>query len=143
MSIFDKTKQFFGLGPYDVPADDAYYDEPRYDGNLAYQPHYEQYPVESYEREPQRTFPATIVPVTITSYSDAAAIGKPFRDGDAVVFDIKSLSAAEAKRIVDFAAGLCFAAYGQMKRIESGVFAIVPKDADITTADLERTAGVR
>ncbi|WP_034648445.1 cell division protein SepF [Corynebacterium vitaeruminis] len=149
MSFVKKTKEFFGLTPYELEGDDAYYEEPRYEGSVAYQPRYDERPSSEREvREPRethldRSFPATIVPVTINSYSDAAAIGKPFRDGDAVVFDIRNLGAVEAKRIVDFAAGLCFAVYGQMKKIDTGVFAIVPKDADVTTAELERTAGVR
>ena len=44
MSILTKTKNFFGLGPYEMDGvrEDAYYNDeppaPRYNGNLAYAP---------------------------------------------------------------------------------------------------------
>lgn len=135
MSIMKKTKEFFGLAPYEMDREDAYYDDaPAYEGNVAYAPRYEE---ESYSRRYQS---ATVVPVTISSYSDAASIGEPFRDGDAVVFDMADIDHGDARRIVDFAAGLCFALRGTMKKLDNKVFAIIPERADFTTAELERAA---
>lgn len=145
MSFVKKTKEFFGLEePFEggMVQEDAYYeDRPRYEGNLAYgrEPSYR-----SYEDYSQPSYSTAIVPAIIRSYSDATGIGEPFRDGDAVVFDLSSLSREDSKRIVDFAAGLCFALRGKMKKLDTAVFALVPEKAtDVTTADLERAARIR
>ena len=89
MSFIDKTKDFFGLGPVDIEEDDAYYnEEPRYSENSssAYAP---RRAPQSYEPAPvQEEFVPTIVAISLTSFNDAAKVGEPFRDGDAVVFEL-------------------------------------------------------
>lgn len=109
MSFIDKTKDFFGLGPVDIEEDDAYYnEEPRYSENSssAYAP---RRAPQSYEPAPvQEEFVPTIVAISLTSFNDAAKVGEPFRDGDAVVFELTDAEKATAKRFIDFAAGLCF-----------------------------------
>lgn len=155
MSMIKKTKEFFGLTPYE--ADDAYYqDEPRYDGNAAYATDYRDQEY-GYSR-PQsavpvapapapasapRAYQPTIVTVGLNSFEDAQEIGAAFRDGDAVVFDMSRLTREEARRIVDFAAGLCFALRGRMQKLDSENFAITPETADISISELERAARIR
>ncbi|AGF72888.1 cell division protein SepF [Corynebacterium halotolerans] len=167
MSIMKSAKEFFGLAPVDMEHEDAYYDdEPRYrnDGSAAYAPaprrerdydDYDRYPEPEAPapapapvapRPAPRAYSATIVPVQLTSYTEATLIGEPFRDGDAVVFDLTHVDKSEAKRVIDFAAGLCFAVRGQMKKLDGGertLFAIVPENASVSTLDLERAAGLR
>lgn len=93
--------------------------------------------------------PAHIVTAAPRTYNDAKEIGEPFRDGDAVVMDLTDLEAADAKRIVDFAAGLCFALRGNMHNLSRDantrkrVFAIVPENATVGKDDLKRAAGLR
>lgn len=136
MSIINSAKEFFGLTPADMDHDDAYYDEqPRYNGSAAYAPQRDYY-------EPRR-LPATVVPVELRGYDQATEIGEPFRDGDAVVFDLSRMDSADAKRVVDFAAGLCFALRGSMTKLDGRVFAIIPDGADICIIELERAARLR
>ena len=41
MSMMKKTKEFFGLAPYETEQDEAYYgEEMRYEGSAAYAPDY-------------------------------------------------------------------------------------------------------
>ncbi|EEI78757.1 cell division protein SepF [Corynebacterium striatum] len=145
MSLIDRTKEFFGLGPMDIEADDAYYaDERRYEsnGSAAYAPR-------SFEPALEEEFVPTIVALSLVSFDDAAKVGAPFRDGDAVVFELTDADKASAKRFIDFAAGLCFGLEGRMLNLTKGmdtdrrVFAIVPKGADISTLELERAARLR
>ncbi|HAT1250154.1 TPA: cell division protein SepF [Corynebacterium striatum] len=145
MSLIDRTKEFFGLGPMDIEADDAYYaDERRYEsnGSAAYAPR-------SFEPALEEEFVPTIVALSLVSFDDAAKVGAPFRDGDAVVFELTDADKASAKRFIDFAAGLCFGLEGHMLNLTKGmdtdrrVFAIVPKGADISTLELERAAHLR
>ena len=140
MSLIDRTKEFFGLGPMDMDADDAYYADERAYSAPAYAP--------SYEKQEEEFVP-TIVALSLVSFDDAAKVGAPFRDGDAVVFELTDADKASAKRFVDFAAGLCFGLEGRMLNLTKGmdtdrrVFAIVPKGADISTLELERAAHLR
>ncbi|MFP7364469.1 cell division protein SepF [Corynebacterium callunae] len=150
MSMLKKTKEFFGLAPYETDHDDAYYaDEPRYEAAPAYAPEYRDREY-GYTPEPvapaapaPRSYQSTIVPVELNSFEDAQIIGASFRDGDAVVFDMSLLSRDESRRIVDFAAGLCFALRGQMKKIDNLTFAVIPELSTVTTAELERAARLR
>ena len=48
-------------------------------------------------------------------YSKAPDIGSHFRDGDIVTFDLSELDPSEAKRYVDFVAGLVFGLRGRIK----------------------------
>lgn len=157
MSFIDRTKNFFGLGPMNFEEEDAYYnDEPRYLGNgaaapAAYAPRrtpqaYEPTPTPSIVEE---KFVPTIVAISLTSFNDAAKVGEPFRDGDAVVFEVTDAEHSTAKRFIDFAAGLCFGLEGRMLNLTKGmdtqrrVFAVVPRSADIATPELERAGGLR
>lgn len=157
MSSVRKFKEFFGLTPMDGDIDDAYYgDEPgysesryesgsyrdRYDQQRFEEPRYDapQREAGSYFRAEDRSYSCAIVPVEVTSYSDATLIGEPFRDGDAVVFDVSQLNGQDARRIVDFAAGLGFALRGTFKKVSGRVFALIPDGATVTTSQLERAA---
>lgn len=143
MSIIRSAREFFGLTPMDEIADDEYYaDEPRETERERYSAHRE--PAASYEpRRYDYLRRASVVPVVLTSYRQASRVGEPFRDGDAVVFDISGMEQKEATRIVDFAAGICFALEGKMVKIAPRVFAVTPKGADIEQSELERAARVR
>ncbi len=144
MSIMNKTKQFFGLGPYEIEHDDPYYSEaPRYEGSVAYAPQRNYEPVYAdYPEEAPGTYATTVTAVKIYNYNDAVKIGAPFRDGDAVIFDMTALPSDEAKRIIDFAAGLCYALRGKMDKLEGKVFAITPEDSTVNKHDLRRAANL-
>ena len=156
MSMIKKTKEFFGLAPYeaDADADEAYYrDEARYEGTAAYAPDYRDseygytrpQPAAAAPQAPSapRAYQPTIVTVGLNSFEDAQEIGAAFRDGDAVIFDMSRLTREEARRIVDFAAGLCFALRGKMQKLDSENFAITPETSNISISELERAARIR
>ena len=135
MSFSNSLKEFFGLGQYD-PSVDPYYDDPAYEEVGT-----------SYSRTP-RDYSAAIISVRPRDYNDAKEIGEPFRDGDAVVMDLSSVDRPTAMRLIDFAAGLCFAARGKMHKLsrtgdDQLVFAIVPENARTTVGELERAAHLR
>src|SRR5690625_2640324 len=50
-------------------------------------------------------------------YSEARTIGERFRDGTPVIMDLVSMDNADAKRLVDFAAGLAFALRGSFDKV--------------------------
>ncbi|MDT0269855.1 cell division protein SepF [Streptomyces sp. DSM 44915] len=67
-----------------------------------------------------------IAMVTPENFRDARRIGELFRDGIPVVINLTSLETADAKRVVDFAAGLNFGLRGTIKRVAHRVFLLTP-----------------
>ena len=64
-------------------------------------------------------------------YSEARTIGERFRDGTPVIMDLVSMDNADAKRLVDFAAGLAFALRGSFDKVATKVFLLSPADVDV------------
>jgi|SRR5690606_6136627 len=75
-----------------------------------------------------------------TSYSDARAIGEHFRDGRPVIINLTELDEADAKRLVDFAAGLAFGLRGGMDRVTNRVFLLTPANVEVSAEDKARIA---
>lgn len=73
-----------------------------------------------------------IASVTPASYNDARRIGEEFRNDSPVIMDLSGLADADAKRIVDFAAGLVFGLHGSIERISPKVFLISPEGVDVS-----------
>jgi cell division inhibitor SepF len=74
------------------------------------------------------------------SYMEARTIGERYRDGNPVIMNLTDMSDADAKRLVDFAAGLAFAMRGAMDKVTNKVFLISPPDVDVTAEDRRRIA---
>lgn len=69
------------------------------------------------------------------SYNDAATIGAAFRAGTPVIMNLTEMSDADAKRIVDFSAGLIFGLHGAMERVTTKVFLLSPAHVEISTEE--------
>ena len=65
-------------------------------------------------------------------YGEARTIGERFRDGTPVIMDLVTMDNADAKRLVDFAAGLAFALRGSFDKVATKVFLLSPADIDVT-----------
>ncbi|MDN5901192.1 MAG: cell division protein SepF [Brachybacterium sp.] len=61
------------------------------------------------------------------SYNDAKAIGESFRDGVPVIMNLTDMQDGDAKRMVDFSAGLVFGLRGTIERVTSKVFLLSPE----------------
>jgi cell division inhibitor SepF len=73
------------------------------------------------------------------SYNDARRIGEEFRDGVPVIMNLSDMDDTEAKRLVDFAAGLIFGCRGSIERITNKVFLLSPQNVDVA-AEAHRLA---
>ncbi|AQA04860.1 cell division protein SepF [Mycobacterium sp. MS1601] len=73
-------------------------------------------------------------------YSEARTIGERFRDGNPVIMDLVSMDNADAKRLVDFAAGLAFALRGSFDKVATKVFLLSPADVEVTPEERRRMA---
>lgn len=68
------------------------------------------------------------------SYNDARRIGEEYRAGAPVIMNLTEMDDSDAKRIVDFAAGLVFAKHGTIERITQKVFLLSPANVDVRDA---------
>jgi cell division inhibitor SepF len=73
-------------------------------------------------------------------YSEARTIGEHFRDGTPVIMDLVTMDNADAKRLVDFAAGLAFALRGSFDKVATKVFLLSPADIDVSAEERRRIA---
>jgi len=74
------------------------------------------------------------------TYNDARAIGEHFRDGTPVIMNLSDMGDADAKRLVDFAAGLVFGLRGSIERVTAKVFLLSPANVEVTAEDKARIA---
>jgi cell division inhibitor SepF len=72
------------------------------------------------------------------SYNEARQIGEAFRDGSPVIMNLTELDHADARRLVDFAAGLIFGLRGSIEPVTNKVFLLSPRDVDVTAEDKAR-----
>ena len=77
------------------------------------------------------------VTVKLTGFTDARVVGEKFREGQAVILDMTEMDDADARRLVDFSAGLAFAARGSIDKVTTKVFMLLPSAG--VGADLEET----
>ncbi|MBM7415120.1 cell division protein SepF [Rhodococcus sp. BP-349] len=83
---------------------------------------------------------STITTLRPRDYSEARTIGERFRDGTPVIMDLVEMSNADAKRLVDFAAGLAFALRGSFDKVATKVFLLSPADVDVSAEERRRIA---
>lgn len=74
------------------------------------------------------------------SYNDARAIGEHFREGTPVIMNLSEMNDNDAKRLVDFAAGLIFGLHGRIERVTNKVFLLSPEHVEVTAEDKARIA---
>ena len=73
------------------------------------------------------------------SYNDARRIGEEFREGVPVIMNLTDMDDSDAKRLVDFAAGVVFGCRGTIERITNKVFLLSPQNVDVA-AEAHRLA---
>ncbi len=115
-------------------------------------------PIETGSPIPQRRIPApaaaihTPAPVPVVAdayriitlhprtYNEARQIGEEFREGVPVIMNLTEMDDVDAKRLVDFAAGLVFGCHGAIERVTQKVFLLSPANVDVSAEDKARIA---
>ena len=64
------------------------------------------------------------------SYNDAKLIGEAIRSGIPVIINVTDMAESEAKRLVDFSAGLAFGLHGAIERVTNKVFLLTPTNVE-------------
>ncbi|THV39524.1 cell division protein SepF [Glycomyces buryatensis] len=94
-------------------------------------------PVPSEEESPTNYRITTLHP---TTYNEARTIGERYRDGTPVIMNLSEMEEADAKRLVDFAAGLIFGTRGSFERVTNRVFLLSPPHVQVTAEDKAKIA---
>jgi cell division inhibitor SepF len=74
------------------------------------------------------------------TYNEARTIGEHFRKNTPVIMNLSEMDDADAKRLVDFAAGLTFGLRGRIERVTAKVFLLSPHNVQVTAQDKARIA---
>ncbi len=72
------------------------------------------------------------------TYNEARTVGENFREGTPVIMNLSEMDDSDAKRLVDFAAGLVFATRGTIERITNKVFLLSPPNVSVAAEEKER-----
>jgi cell division inhibitor SepF len=88
----------------------------------------------------QTTDLARITTLHPRTYNEARTIGEHFREGTPVIMNLTEMVDSDAKRLVDFAAGLIFGLHGSIERVTNKVFLLSPANVDVTAEDKARIA---
>jgi cell division inhibitor SepF len=75
-----------------------------------------------------------------TTYREARTIGEHFRQGTPVIMNLTEMEEADARRLVDFGAGLVFGLRGSMDRVTNRVFLLLPPNVHVTAEDKAKIA---
>jgi cell division inhibitor SepF len=75
-----------------------------------------------------------------TTYREARTIGEHFREGTPVIMNLTEMEEADARRLVDFGAGLAFGLRGTMERVTNRVFLLSPANVHVTAEDKAKIA---
>ncbi len=91
-------------------------------------------PVAQVVRDPEVGEMNRITTIHPRTYNEAKNIGEAFRDGIPVIMNLTEMDDADAKRLVDFAAGLAFGLHGTIERVTSKVFLLSPSHVEVDSA---------
>ncbi len=83
---------------------------------------------------------ARIVTLHPHNYNEARPIGERYREGNPVIMNLTEMEDRDAKRLVDFAAGLAFALRGSIDKVTNKVFLLSPPNVDVSAEDRRRIA---
>ena len=72
------------------------------------------------------------------TYNEAKTIGESFREGVPVIMNLTDMDDSDAKRLVDFSAGLVFGLHGAIERVTNKVFLLSPASVEVASQEEER-----
>jgi cell division inhibitor SepF len=79
--------------------------------------------------------PHVILP---TSFTQAQEVGDRFKGNQPVIINLQAVDRDLARRLIDFASGLCYGIGGQMERVAKDVYLLTPADVQVSDEDRRR-----
>lgn len=72
------------------------------------------------------------------SFGDAKVIADEFKRSTPVVMQLSDVDRDLARRLIDFASGVCYSLGGSMEKLASNVFLLLPKGTEVSADDRRR-----
>ena len=81
----------------------------------------------------QRSSATAVRPIVVSPavFDEAQEVGDHFKQRQPVIVNLQDASSDLRRRLVDFAAGLCYALDGQVERVTPGVYLLTPSDVRV------------
>jgi cell division inhibitor SepF len=153
-SAMRKMAVYLGLVEDDHRYDDHYQDE------YGTEDEYEEYGTDlvateersvaysGFADDEQRDVPVPVQTTDLTrittlhprTYNEARTIGEHFREGTPVIMNLTELVDSDARRLIDFAAGLIFGLRGSIDKVTNKVFLLSPANIEVAAEDKARIA---
>jgi len=92
-------------------------------------------------RTPEASGISRITTIHPRTYNEAKTIGENFREGTPVIMNLTDMDDADAKRLVDFAAGLVFGLHGAIERVTAKVFLLSPSTVEVNAEEATAAPG--
>jgi cell division inhibitor SepF len=73
-----------------------------------------------------------------TSFNDAQEVADKFKVNVPVILNLQGVERDLARRIIDFASGLCYGLGGQMERVANQVYLLTPSDVEVSPEERRR-----
>jgi len=143
---YDSYAEYEDYDPEPGPVDDGRDDYPAYPAPVrrvdSAVPQSTTYtaPPTPYTSAPQTADLARITTLHPRTYNEARTIGEHFREGIPVIMNLTEMVDSDARRLVDFAAGLIFGLRGSIDKVTNKVFLLSPANVEVTAEDKARIA---
>ncbi|MBA3605418.1 MAG: cell division protein SepF, partial [Acidimicrobiia bacterium] len=80
-------------------------------------------PVPRSPAAPQGAEPSTVRP---RRFDQAQELADKFKDGQSVILNLEAAERDVARRLIDFASGVCYSLDGSMEKVATGVYLLKP-----------------
>jgi cell division inhibitor SepF len=93
---------------------------------------------------PQVVRPITVTPnakpsvVVPTSFDQAQEVADTFKRSQPVIVNLQAADRDLARRLIDFASGLCYGLAGQMEKVANQVYLLTPSNVEVSAEERRR-----
>jgi cell division inhibitor SepF len=74
----------------------------------------------------------------IEAFEDCEVIGARYRQGQPVLFDLRGVDQATARRVLDFVSGVTYALHGRLRKVGGRAFLLVPAGVELPPDERRR-----
>jgi cell division inhibitor SepF len=70
-----------------------------------------------------------------SSFNEAQEVADKYMAGVPVIVNLQGVERELSRRLVDFASGLCYGLRGQMERVATQIYLLIPSDVQVSDED--------
>lgn len=77
-------------------------------------------------------------PLSPVSFDDAQELADKFKGNQPVIMNLQNADRDLARRLIDFASGLCYGVGGQMEKVANSVYLLTPSNVEVPAEERRR-----